>query len=259
MKIAITGKGGVGKTFISGTLACQYASTGHTTIAIDADTSPNLGLTLGMTESDLDKIIPIAENTSIIEEKTKTDYPGVFKLVFTVDDIITNQSVQTPCGVSLLVMGTVKSMGSGCACPANSVIRNLIGHMITETDEIIIMDMEAGIEHLGRGTAEHVDVMLIVTDAHQASLLTAERIARLAREGGIPRIALVANRVRGEESFTHISNMAISLHVPLAAVIPYDEEIVSAGVRGISPVYCNTPATQAISNLLYWIEGALES
>jgi CO dehydrogenase maturation factor len=96
MKIAVTGKGGVGKTFIAGTLAGQYAAAGNKTIAIDADTSPNLALTLGMTEADLEKIIPIAENTSIIEEKTKTDYPGVFKLIFTVDDIIKNQSVQTP-------------------------------------------------------------------------------------------------------------------------------------------------------------------
>jgi len=259
MKIAVTGKGGVGKTFIAGTLAGQYAAAGNKTIAIDADTSPNLALTLGMTEADLEKIIPIAENTSIIEEKTKTDYPGVFKLIFTVDDIIKNQSVQTPCGVSLLVMGTVQSMGSGCACPAYSVIRNLIGHLITESDEVIILDMEAGIEHLGRGTAEHVDVMLIVTDAHQASLVTAERIARLAREGGIPRVALIANRVRGDELFTRISNLASSLHIPVAAFIPYDEEILDAGVRGLSPVHLDTPATRAITDLKNWIEGTRKS
>ena len=114
--------------------------------------------------------------------------------------------------------------------------------------------MEA-VEHLGRGTAEHVDMMLIVTDAHQASLVTAERIARLAREGGIPRVAIVANRVRGDESFTRISDMASLLQVPVAAAIPYDEEILDAGVRGLSPVHLDTPATRAITDLKNWIEG----
>jgi len=256
MKIAVTGKGGVGKTFISGTLACQYASEGTRTIAIDADTSPNLALTFGLTQEKLEKITPIAENIPLIEEKTKTDFPGVFKLVFPVDDIIQSQSVMTPCGVSLLVMGTVQAMGSGCACPAYSVVRTLISHLMT-SDEVVILDMEAGIEHLGRGTAEHVDVMLVVTDAHQASLVTAERIVRLARDGGIPLIALVGNRVLDSETKEQIVRMASSAQVPVAALIPYDGEILNAGIRGISPVTLTTPATQAVSVLRHWIEGAL--
>lgn len=256
MKIAVTGKGGVGKTFISGILACRYAAAGHTTIAIDADTSPNLGLMLGLTQSEMENITPIAENTAIIEEKTKTEYPGVFKLVFTVDDIIKNQAVITPCGVRLLVMGTVQAMGSGCACPANSVVRTLIGHLITESDEMVILDMEAGIEHLGRGTAEYVDVMLIVTDAHQASLITAERIVRLARNGNIPRVAIIANRVLGTDSEERIQNVSAILGIPIAAVIPFDQEILEAGIRGTLPVLLDSPGAQAITELMKWIDGA---
>jgi len=254
MKIAVTGKGGVGKTFISGTLACRYAGDGTRTIAIDADTSPNLALTFGLTEEELEKITPIAENIPLIEEKTKTDFPGVYKLAFSVDDIIRSQSVVTPCGVSLLVMGTVRAMGSGCACPAYSVVRTLISHLMT-SDEVVILDMEAGIEHLGRGTAEHVDMMLVVTDAHQASLVTAERIVRLARDGGIPFIALVGNRVLDTEAKERICKTAFALQVPVAAIIPYDTEILNAGIRGLSPVMLPTPATRAVSDLKEWIEG----
>ena len=253
MKIAITGKGGVGKTFIAGTLACRFAAAGKTTIAIDADTSPNLGLTLGLTEKELEQVIPIAENINIIEEKTKTEYPGVFKLAFTVDDIISKEAVSTPCGVRLLIMGTVQAMGSGCACPANSLVRTLIGHLITESDEVVILDMEAGIEHLGRGTAEHVDVMLIVTDAHQASLVTAERIIRLATKGGIPHVALVGNRILDSGGEERIRETGTKYGIPTAACIPFDTEVLKAGVRGVSPVQMDIPGTRAISSLMDYL------
>jgi CO dehydrogenase maturation factor len=254
VKIAVTGKGGVGKTFISGILAYRYAATGFTTIAIDADSSPNLALVLGMTETELEKIVPVAENQLLIEEKTMTGYPGVYKLAFSVDDIVRHQAVLTPSMVSLLVMGTVQAVGSGCACAANSLVRNLVGHLITRSDEVVIMDMEAGIEHLGRGTAENVDMMLIVTDANKASLVTAGRIVKLARGGGIPRMAVVANRVRNKEQEEKIKDAASLLGVPVPVIIPYDEAILDAGTRGVAPVFMDTPATRAIECLRTWIE-----
>ena len=249
-KIAITGKGGVGKTFIAGTLACTYAASGFKTIAIDADTSPNLALTLGMSPEDAGRILPIAENESLIKEKTKTDYPGVFKLSYTVDDIITSQASLTPCGVRLLVMGIVRTMGSGCACPAHNLIRTLMSHLIVERDEIVILDMEACVEHLGRGTAKNVDIMLIITDAHQASLVTAGRIADLAGPAGIPRIAYVANRVTGPEVADRIGTAAREHGVPVIASIPYDQEVVTSGMMGVSPAQSGTfAAVAAVQNL----------
>ena len=253
MKIAVTGKGGVGKTFIAGTLACRFASSGQKTIAIDADTSPNLALTLGLSEDQLEHLVPIAENNSIIEEKTRTEFPGVYRLTFTVDDIIRDQAVKTPCGVSLLVMGTVRTVGSGCACPAHSLVRTIVSHLVTERDEVVIMDMEAGIEHLGRGTAEFVDTMLVVTDAHQASLVTASRIVKMAREAGIPKVALVANRVFGSEQEEKIISFARSLDVPLSVIIPYDNQVLEAGMNGQSPVGMSSPAPAALVALQQWL------
>ncbi|HWQ66542.1 MAG TPA: AAA family ATPase [Methanospirillum sp.] len=235
MKIAVTGKGGVGKTFIAGTLACTFAASGLKTIAIDADTSPNLALTLGMTPDDAARILPVAENEALIEEKTKTEYPGVFKLSYSVDDIVTGQAVRTPCGVQLLVMGMVRAMGAGCACPAHSLIRTLMSHLIVERDEVVILDMEAGVEHLGRGTAKNVDIMLIVTDAHQAALLTAGRIADLARPAGLSKIYYVANRVTDPASEALIRAAATDHGAEVIAVIPYDQEVLMAGVQGRTP------------------------
>jgi CO dehydrogenase maturation factor len=250
MKIAITGKGGVGKTFIAGTLACTFASSGIRTIAIDADTSPNLALTLGLTPEEAARIIPVAENKELIEEKTGTDYPGVFRLTYTVDDIVISQGVETPCGVRLLVMGMVRTMGGGCACPAHSLIRTLMSHLIVERDEVVILDMEAGVEHLGRGTAKNVDIMLIVTDAHQASLVTAGRIADLAAPAGIPTIAYLANRVTGTEVSERITSAARDHGVPVIASIPFDPEVVQAGMLGMSPARENScAAVKAVQEL----------
>ncbi len=232
MKIAVAGKGGVGKTFIAGTLACTFASRGLRTIAIDADTSPNLALTLGMNPDDASRIVPIAENQSLIDEKTKTDYPGVFNLSYTVDDIVASQAVSTPCGVQLIVMGMVRIMGAGCACPAHNLVRTLLSHLIIEREEVLIMDMEAGVEHLGRGTAKNVDILLIVTDAHQASLVTAGRIADLARPAGIPEIAYVANKVTGSESEELIRESAHGHGARVIAFVPFDQYIIRSGMRG---------------------------
>ena len=232
MKIAVSGKGGTGKTFLAGTLTARFAAGGHPVIAIDADPSPNLALTLGLSPEEAGKIVPIAENEQLIRLKTGTDYSGVFRLTFTVDDTIENHAVPTPSGAHLMVMGTVRSMGSGCTCPAHSVIKALLRHLIVERNEVVILDMEAGIEHLGRGTAEHVDEMLVVSDANRKSLEVAKTICRMAQDSAIRQVGLVGNRITGPSQEEAVRKFAEKNGIPVLAMIPFDPEVSENGITG---------------------------
>jgi len=254
MKIAVCGKGGVGKTFIAGSLAEQYAALGHSVIAIDADSSPNLALTLGLTLDESSRIVPVAENDDLIRLKTGTEYSGVFRLSFTVDDIIDRYAVRTPAGPSLLVMGTVKAMGSGCICPAHSVIKALLRHLVVERDDIVILDMEAGIEHLGRGTAEHVDTLLVVSDANMKSRETASTIIRLARDSAIRDIRLVGNRVADARDEAVLLSCARDNNIPLAGLIPLDRLVAEAGITGNPLDKTGSVAFAALSRLIQGLD-----
>jgi len=250
MKIAVAGKGGVGKTLVASGIAWSLARSGLTTIAIDADPSPNLALSLGILEKDAAAIVPVSENDSLVRKKTGTGFPGVYNLNFSVDDVVRDFSVATPTGVHLLVMGTVNSMGSGCTCPANSVIRTLLRHLVIERDEAVVLDMEAGIEHLGRGTAEGVDIMLVVSDANKKSLAVAETIGRMALDFGIPRVELAGNRIGSEAEKKTIDRFAQEHNMPILGFIPYDPDVFSAGIRG-EPVTAlqGTVALQSIEEI----------
>jgi len=234
MKIAIAGKGGVGKTVIAGCIAWSLARDGYTTLAIDADSSPNLALSLGLSQEEAARIVPVLENEELIKRKTGTGFSGVYNLNFSVDDIVRDFSILTPTGVHLLVMGAVKSMGEGCACPGNSVIRALLRHLVVERDEAIVLDMEAGLEHLGRGTAEAVDWMLVVSDANKKSLNTAATIANIAREAGISHIAMVGNRIENKGQNGIVSAFADQQGLPLLGVVPFDAAVVQSGIQGSS-------------------------
>ena len=250
MKIAVSGKGGVGKTLIAGGLAYSFARRGLKTIAIDADPSPNLGLTLGLSPEEARKILPISENKELIESKTNTGYSGVFRLHFTVDDIVRKYSVETPLGVNLIVMGTVQSMGSGCTCPANAVIRALLRHLVVERDEVVILDMEAGVEHIGRGTAKNVDLMLIVTDANMKSLETAKHIHELAASAGMKRIFLIGNKIASEVQGRSIEEFAGKDGLAVLEFVPFDRKVVDAEMRGKTPLQeRNSEAMLAIEKL----------
>ena len=249
MKIAISGKGGVGKTFIAGTLAAQFAKEGLPVIAIDADPSPNLGVTLGLSCEEAAAVRPIAEDDELIRLKTGTTYSGVFRLSFRVDDIIKSHAVPTPSGANLMVMGTVKAMGSGCVCPAHSVVKSLLRHLIVERDEVVILDMEAGIEHLGRGTAEHVDLLLIVTDANRKSLEVARTIALLARDSLIPRIGLVGNRITDDRQREAIEAFASKNSIDILAMVPFDQQVADAGMTGEAVDETTSAAIKRIGQL----------
>ncbi len=250
MKIAVSGKGGVGKTLIVGGLAYSFASKGLKTIAIDADPSPNLALTLGLCSEETRKILPISENKKLIESKTGTGYSGVFRLSFTVEDIIREYSVETPFGVNLIIMGTVQLMGSGCTCQANAVVRAMLRHLVVERDEVIVLDMEAGVEHLGRGTTQHVDAMLIVADVNMKSLETAKHISDLATNAGMKKVFLVGNKIANEVQKEVISKFAENNGLLILDFVPFDPKIVEAEMLGETPLkHKETEAMRAIDKL----------
>ncbi len=172
----------------------------------------------------------------MIDSKTDTGFSGVYKLSFKVDDIVRDFTVKTPCGANLIVMGTVKSMDSGCTCGANAVVRGLLRHLIVERDVVVLVDMEAGVEHLGRGTAKSVDIMLIVADSSIKSLEIAKRINELAAEAGIRKIFLVGNKVADEMQKDAIEAFAKKNQLKLFDLIPFDKNVLTAEMQGETPL-----------------------
>lgn len=203
MKIAITGKGGVGKTTLSALLAQAYADMGRQVLAVDADPSPCLAGALGFPIELRQQLHPIAEMDALIEERTGAR-PGTIGGFFTinprVDDIPERFSVVHR-NVRLLEMGSVDLGGSGCICPESAMLKTLFTHLLFRKDDMLILDMYAGVEHLGRATVDFVDAMLVVVEPTRRSLGTAAQIKKLANDIGLTRLWLVGNKVRdGEEA-----------------------------------------------------------
>lgn len=236
MKIAVAGKGGVGKTLIAGGLAHGFSQRGLKTIAIDADSSPNLGLTLGLTTEETRKIVPISDNKQLVESKTSTGYTHIYNLNFRVDDIVRDFAVSTPLGPNLIVMGTVHSMGAGCMCAPTAVIRALLRHLVVEVNEAVVMDLEAGVEHIGRGTARQVDALLIVVDSNMKSLEIAKHIHDLAAAAGMKQLYLVGNRVMNHSQNEAIETFAKQNGMKLLATIPWDQRIIDSDMAGVTPL-----------------------
>jgi len=250
MKIAVSGKGGVGKTLLAGGLARGFAERKFKTIAIDADSSPNLALTLGLTAEEARKIKPISENKELVESKTDSGYNGIYNLNFRVDDIVKDYSVLTPLGVNLIVMGTVHSMGAGCMCAPTAVIRALLRYLVVEADEAVVLDLEAGVEHIGRGTARQVDVLLIVADSNLKSLEIAKHIHELASAAGMQKLYLVANRVMNDEQKAAIQSFADQNGIQVLDFIPFDTGVTESDMRGKTPLLNKEiPSVKAIDNI----------
>lgn len=229
MKIAITGKGGVGKTTIAALLAKEFARQGYKVYAIDCDPDANLASMLGV--PDPDSIRPIVEMKELIKERvgaTSEEIGAYFTLNPRVDDIPEQYGVRLG-NIRLLVMGHIPKARGGCACPENILVRELVGHALTQKEEVVILDMEAGIEHLGRGTAEGVDVMLIVVEPSRQSIETARRIHQLAAELGVPEISAVANKVESESDVAAIADALPEL--TLIARLPLDREMRSCSLQ----------------------------
>ena len=250
MKVAVSGKGGVGKTLIAGGLASGFVERGFKTMAIDADSSPNLALTMGLTADDARKIIPLTENKELVERKTSTGYSGVYNLNFTVDDIIRDYSVQTPLGANLIVMGTVKAMGAGCMCAPNAIVRAMLRHLMVERDEAVVLDLEAGVEHIGRGTARAVDVLLIIADSNLKSLEIAKHIHDMTAAAEMKHVYLVGNRVMNNAQEDAIKNFALSNSLELLTLVPFDQKVIEADMLGETPLKNKEiPAIKTIDNI----------
>jgi CO dehydrogenase maturation factor len=239
-KIAITGKGGVGKTTLAALLAHVYAAEGRMVLAIDADPAASLSFALGVPPEVAERITPIAEMDELIYERTGAQ-PGTSGGFFTlnprVDDLSDRFSAEHR-GIKLLRLGTVKQGGSGCICPESALLRNLVTHLLLARDEVVIMDMEAGIEHLGRATADAVDAFLVVVEPNRRSLNTARQIHQLAADIGVAHCYLVCNRVHGEEDILFIQTN--SPEIPIAGFLPDDERVIQADRSGI-PVFDAAP------------------
>lgn len=247
MKIAISGKGGVGKTLIASMLCRVFAGMGFAVIAVDADPDANLAVSLGMPHAD--KITPVSEMTELIEERTgtKSGEPGpFFKLNPRVSDIPEKYALKAD-GVSLLVMGRMKPGGAGCYCAENSFLQALMTHLLLTKDEVVIMDMAAGIEHLTRGTARMVDILLIVVEPGRQSIETALRINTLARELGIKNVAIIGNKLRNIADKDFITS---NLHgFKFLGFIPYDPNIATADMSGKSLFEASSTVTGEVKKI----------
>lgn len=244
MKLAITGKGGVGKTTTSSLLAQLYASEGNKVIAIDANPDANLATALGISAEEVKHITPIAELKGLIEERTgaKSGSMGAFfKMNPKVDDIPDRFSISKD-GIKLLVMGTVKKGGSGCLCPEGALLKSLLSHLVLNRSEVVIMDMDAGVENLGRGTAKAVDAFLIVVEPGQRSFQTARAIRDLAKDIGVTKCYIVGSKTRGDTDRQFVIDNLSDFEV--LGFIDYHQEIGDADRFGKS-VFETAPAAVA--------------
>ena len=238
MKIAISGKGGVGKTTLSACLAKHYSGQGLKVIAVDADPDANLAAGLGLDYKKALEIKPLTEMRELVEKRTgakKGTYGGFFKLNPKVDDIPQKFGRDID-GIRLLVAGTIKAGGSGCYCPENVLLKRLFRHLVVDRDEVIILDMEAGIEHLGRGTCESMDILLVVIEPGLRSIQTANSVRKMSRDLGIEKIYLVLNKIHSEEELGLLREKLKDFDI--LGYLPYSEKVRNSDLENVSP--CNS-------------------
>ena len=185
MKIAVTGKGGVGKTTFAATLARLYAAEGRPVLAADVDPDANLGLALGFDEETLDSIVPISKMRKLVEERTGATAGNQFYHLNPKVDDIPDKYGKVCNGVRLLVLGTVETGGGGCVCPEHVMLKRIINNLVLRREDVVILDMEAGLEHLGRGTTEGVDAFIVVIEPGARSVQTYKNVKRLASDLGV--------------------------------------------------------------------------
>ncbi|MCF6097401.1 carbon monoxide dehydrogenase accessory protein CooC [Thermovorax subterraneus] len=247
MKIAITGKGGVGKTTLAAVLAKLYAAEGYRVMAVDADPDANLAAALGFPEDKQSKIVPLSEMRDLIAERTGAQ-PGLVGQMFTlnpkVEDIPERFCIEHE-GVRLLVMGGVKKGGSGCACPEHTFLRAIMRHLLLDSKDVLIVDMEAGIEHLGRATADCVDAFIVIVEPSLKSINTYYSIRKLAAEIGVNKVLVVGNKVKDRDDENFIKNNVEA--DKLLGILSYDVTVEKADREGVSPFYASKQTRESIA------------
>lgn len=252
MKVGIVGKGGVGKTTVSALVAQTYAARGRSVVAIDTDSNPNLGISLGLTLQQTEAV-PILPRSVLVGE-------GSGKGNMTAATLIDTYGRQTPAGPTLLSALRVDQAGGGCTCGGHATVRSLLGQAVDEQTDITVIDMEAGLEHLSRsgGTLAYADLLLVVMEPSRKSVLTAARTITLAEELGIPRVYGLGNKARLPSDAEFFERTAAEFNVPLAGIIPYDSMVADADRAGISVTAAPSEEVRAeIDRVVGFLDGLL--
>jgi CO dehydrogenase maturation factor len=232
MKIAVSGKGGSGKTTLAGLLAVAFAERGQPVLAVDADPSPCLGRTLGFPEDVLRRLTPIAEMKDFLEERTgvRADAAGGFIRLNPAVEDIPERFTAAHRGIRLLELGAPDRGGAGCVCAASALLRRLVAHLLVREEGVVLVDMYAGVEHLTRGTTDAVDALLIVVEPSGASLRCADQIRSLAADLGLERVYLVGNKVAGDEDRRYLAGHSPGL--PILGFLPAEPAALAASRTG---------------------------
>ena len=232
MKIAIAGKGGVGKTTISGTLCRVLGKNGNAVLAIDGDPNPNLSVVLGI---DKEAEMPKALSTDIIERIEESEGKWKFQVKMPFQEILDTYGQKAPDNVSLLMIGKPEQAGTGCMCGSHTVVRELIHSALAhEEEQIMVVDTEASLEHMKRGTSQYVDKMYTVVEPYYRSLEAAGRFADMANQLGIVNVEAIANKVRNAEEEQAIREFCKKINLPIAVILPFDEQVTDADLKGVS-------------------------
>jgi len=254
MKIAISGKGGVGKTTLAGVMARLLADRGKKVLAIDADPDSNLASAIGLPKDTLSKLLPIASMTSMIEERTgakKGTFGAMFKLNPKVDDLPDEMGV-TYQGVKLLLLGCIPQGGGGCFCPENVLLKNLVRHLLVQREEALIIDMEAGLEHLGRGSTGYVDALIIVVEPGQRAINTARQIKKLGEDLHIKNMMIVGNKINSDQDRQIIEENLSEF--PVLGHMSFNPKILQADREGSSPYDIDEKIRDEVKTILNELE-----